>query len=644
MKLNGYTGVIRELDSWLYRDGRTDYAILIPEQASEAERFAARELTAIFEKAGVAIKTVTDGGITADPEKKYIALGNTVYFAALGIKMTQKEFKFDGFIIESVGNTYVIRGVNHTGTTFGVYGFCEYAMGYRYYCWDEWTVAREAKNREFHIKDIPTFFCRAAFSYDTEKYTDHAHRLRITGQAIPKETWHGEGTPWSVLEDQSFALQIMDVNKYRAEHPDWYYLSPEYEGWPIPKGLPQICYSKGLLPDREGGFFDTFMENLIHDYIEKEKDQCFFMLGTSDNHDICNCPDCQKAIEKYTYSGLNMLFVNKVADAVEAWRLENCPERDFYLVTFAYITTQEPPVYWVEGKPVPTDPQVIARDNVIVRWAPIYANYCYPLLDEEHNADSRRSLLGWAAVAKHFGVWDYRSDFNTPLFPYPFGLTAQANHDIYLQYGMMDVFNQAQHFNGGPIFQQMDDFARARMHWNGKEEYAELTDEFRKAYYKEAEPYVTEYLQLLEDSYGLWLSRGWTGLCHNRALLHKNYFRLEEMLQHKAILDKALSSAKTQKVYDRVNALTVFYKMVLICDFTLDLPREEMLELIRFMRNARRYDLGLFCRWSKNGVRRYMQITEYLDEAEQVALGNRKEEERTLIYMGADHKAMYQKD
>ena len=114
------------------------------------------------------------------------------------------------------------------------------------------------------------------------------------------------------------------------------------------------------------------------------------------------------------------------------------------------------------------------------------------------------------------------------------------------------------------------------------------------------------------------------------------------MLAHKAVLDKALAAAKTQQVYDRVNALTVFYKMVLICNFTLELPQAEMLALIRFMRDARRYDMGLFCRWSKNGVRRYMQITEYLDEAEQVALGKRKEEERTLIYMGEDHKALYQ--
>ena len=132
MKLNGYTGTITEAAGWLYRDGKTDYRILIPAEATEAERHAAAELTWIFSLAGVAVETVTDEGLTADPQAKYIALGNTVYFQALGMVLTQKEFKFDGFIIESMGSTYIVKGVGDTGTCFGTYGFAEYAMGYRY--------------------------------------------------------------------------------------------------------------------------------------------------------------------------------------------------------------------------------------------------------------------------------------------------------------------------------------------------------------------------------------------------------------------------------------------------------------------------------------------------------------------------------
>ena len=44
MRLNGYTGIILPLEGWLYRQGKTDYQLLLPENSSEAERFAAREL------------------------------------------------------------------------------------------------------------------------------------------------------------------------------------------------------------------------------------------------------------------------------------------------------------------------------------------------------------------------------------------------------------------------------------------------------------------------------------------------------------------------------------------------------------------------------------------------------------------------
>ena len=55
MKLNGYKGTITPGQGWLYKDGKTDYALLIPADASEAERFAAQELTWIFSIAGVEV-------------------------------------------------------------------------------------------------------------------------------------------------------------------------------------------------------------------------------------------------------------------------------------------------------------------------------------------------------------------------------------------------------------------------------------------------------------------------------------------------------------------------------------------------------------------------------------------------------------
>ena len=55
MKLNGYQGTITPGQGWLYKDAKTDYTLLIPADASEAERYAAEELTWIFSIAGVEV-------------------------------------------------------------------------------------------------------------------------------------------------------------------------------------------------------------------------------------------------------------------------------------------------------------------------------------------------------------------------------------------------------------------------------------------------------------------------------------------------------------------------------------------------------------------------------------------------------------
>ena len=629
MERRGYLGEITLRKDTLYRDGKTDYRILIPEKATEAEAFAASELTDIFHKAGVSIETVADKGLTADPDCKFIALGNTVYFRALNRKLTQKEFKFDGYIIETLGNTHIVKGVGDTGTCFGAYGFAEYAMGWRYYFEDEWKVDIAAQNRDFHMKDVPTFLGRYAYSYYTASEPDHGFRLRVNGQYFRQEPRHGEACPWSSLHDQSLPYQIMPFERYMDAHPDWYYVNQDWvENDPFYNKRPQICFSKAILSDSEGGFFDTFVKNLLEDFIIPEEKRQFFMLGISDNRAVCDCSACREAVEKYTVQGLNMRFVNKVADAVEAWRRENAPQREIYLVTFAYYPSPDPPVKWVGEEPVPVDDSVIVRDNVIVRIAPIMANYRYDLLDPVHNPNSRKALVGWNKIAKHLAVWDYRSDFGTQVFPFPTTVSAQANHDIYKQLGILDVFNQAQPFTGGQPFLKMDDFARARMHWYGEERYEELTDEFRKAYYREAEPEVTQYLHFLENAYQGWVDRGWTTRINSRACIRKYLHTVEDLYRHKELLDRALAATKTQLVYDRVNELTLFYKFTLVICFPLEIPREEALAIIADLRElAAKNEMDMF-------LRRTGSVEQWLQDAENIVLGKVKEEDRECKLKG----------
>lgn len=619
MKLSGYTGSIAPRAGMLYENGKTEYRILLPAQPLEGEIFAAQELTRILEKAGVRIETHREG--ECPPTGKFFALGRTSHFLKLGLTMTPAEYKFDGFVIETVGNAHIICGVGATGTCFGVYSFCERAMGYRYYARDEWRVAAAAGEWEFHLKEVPSFLGRNAYSYLTATDADHGYRLRLNGDVVKRFRRHGEKTPWSSLHDQSYALQIMDYTVYRGEHPDWYYLPEGWEELPPPKCYPQLCVSKAMTPDREGGFFDTFVKNLIENYIITEKDKIFFMLGLSDHNTVCQCDACREAAEKYTVSGHAMRFTNLVADAVEAWRRENAPERLIYLVTFAYLSTFDPPVREQDGAYIPVDASVIARDNVIVRNAPIRADYVYPLLDGEHNAASRASLLGWKAVAKHMAIWDYRQDFHSQVFPYPLYTTAK-NIKAYLELGVLDVFYQAQAFCEGSPFIEMDDFALSRLSWNSDEDYDELTAEFRKAYYDDAEPFVTEYLRDIRQFHLTMKERGWTGMCHAHAAHRSDYYAPADPYRFKAVLDKAEAAARALEdparsavILRRVESLTLYYKGLLLDVFPHTLGRDEALELVSDVRRICR-ECGLSC-WAH-----WKATEDYLRDIEDLILGN----------------------
>jgi hypothetical protein len=284
-----------------------------------------------------------------------------------------------------------------------------------------------------------------------------------------------------------------------------------------------------------------------------------------------------------------------------------------------------------DGTFFPIDGSVVARDNVIVQFAPIHANYLYPMLDPAHNTSSRNSFLGWRAVAKNMCVWDYRQDFHDNAFPYPSSVTAQQNLEDYHRLGMVEVFNQNTSLSIGPPFVEMDDFARARLQWNIKENYDELKQEFMQAFYKDSAPFVLEYHNAVVDYYKVMEARGWTVDCHHGAL-HRPYLHtMEDMYAFKAILDKALAAAPNQTVYDRVNYLTLFYKFTLLTCFATKLQKEEALALVDDARAIAK----------KRGLDRFMHkhsTDDMLDDCRDVILGIKTDAERRFPWRTLDHK------
>lgn len=591
---------INDTEHVLYDNGQTDYRIIIPAEYTASEQFAAQELANIFYLASKTTPEIISENDN-DIKTNLISIGDTQIMTDAEVVATYEEFGRDGYRIKTVGTNVVLAAAGEVGKIYSVYEFARVNLGYTYYAADEIAVTKNSKVmlKDFDLTDTPSFIGRDVYSYDTRTNADHSIRLRTNGIYPPWQSKHGEGTHWSTLNDQSFVTQILRYEEYVDEHSDWYYLEPNNNSG---KSLyAQIDFWKGYYDDQgSDSMFWTFVNNLINDYIIPETKKSFFMLGITDNtffgtglkppvaisddasqqekdeyasklakynQDIASY---NEDLDKYHKSGMAMRFINKVADEVEKWRKENAPEREINLVTFAYAALFEAPTKVVDGQHIPLDDSVIARDNVIVRYAPISAYYMYDLLNEEYNAESKESILGWSAVASKLAVWDYRVDYWSYGVPFPQWQSAYANLKIYYDYGFIDVYNQGCTPNSGTPFVTLDNYVRSRLLWDIELDYNELTDDFINHYYKEAAPYIDEYRTLLmihfenhikslnyagHSHYGLMVANFWPETIINSI---ENIF-LEAYKEITPIADT--DPELYQKIKTRLDTESIFYRL-----------------------------------------------------------------------------------
>ena len=601
------------------KNGFTDYSVLIAPDNNPTVKYVADELVRMVKEAtGATLPIITE------KKGKVISLGDNSYSKAVGLKATTAEITRHGFKIKTFGEDVIIVSSSNTGLIYAMQRYLELNMGYMYYHWEEIRYGDELVARDLDVVDFPDFLNRDVFSYDTLKRQENHVKLYNCGSAINKNSdknlssivmcgnKYGEGSWWSTLHDQSLALQLVDYKVYREKYPHWFFGK---EGGTNGTN-PHICYTEALYSrdeyekgdfsepnynDGRHGLFWTLVYNLINNYIAVETDKSLFQLGMSDNRDFCNCERCNRDVDKYTRSGIALRFANAVADEVKKWQMENCPEREIYLTMFAYMTIVDPPTVktiGADGKPVwtPIDESVVARDNIIIRYAPIQDFYMFSFLDEEHNPESYNALNGWTKIAKHFAVWDYRVDFGSIHTPFPQWITAQENIRLYKKLGFVDVFHQACRTSGGVPFISMDNFARSRMLWDTTLEYNDLINEFIDAFYGEAGDAIREYMSYLTKHYW-WANKelNYKGHSHYSVGRKKEHFPLSFVHDVEAIFKKGYDAMEKIKdsnperyamIKKRFDGESLFYRFCKLVYYPKNYKREELAYEAHYFKEA----------------------------------------------------------
>ena len=172
-------------DFVLAEKGKSEYSIIIPENASEYETFAAEELRNLFlEATGAQLAIYSDKGRTFSDSAKYISISDTEVLKGSGVEADYAVYKESGTRLKNVGSCVILTGARDEGALYAVYDFLNILFDYEYYDVDAYRLNKSdtVKLPVLDVSNIPDNDYRMYGDYLQEDNAGgsrfHAYRLR----------------------------------------------------------------------------------------------------------------------------------------------------------------------------------------------------------------------------------------------------------------------------------------------------------------------------------------------------------------------------------------------------------------------------------------------------------------------------------
>jgi hypothetical protein len=460
--------------------GTSPYRIaLSPGDASAAA--ASGELAYFLRLAsGHAFEVVEDGGLEYSPDGRYISLGNTALLRGSGIAVDDAKLGDSGYLIKTVGKSVFITGASSGlsfGTLYGAYDFLERVVGYRAYAADEIALsyAAEIPLYDFDILDIPDIGIRAAGFKQVIADGNYKSRMRLVDYA--------DSRYWVMFGHNQIDF-VLPKSMYMEEHPDWY----------SPDGRTLELTSDGMTAE--------FVER-AKGFIRNNPNAPYIMFGQPDTTGFSQSAASKEAVKTYgTEGGVQIVWLNKVAKALDEWLAAEYPGKKMTYVTFAYNATEAAPVKSVgkgaDGRDIyePFHPDAVPRENVGILYAPIGMDFSRNIY-ETRNESSAASFLGWNALTENVFIWSYCTNFSNYFYNFNnFGALPET-YKIFFQSGVKYVFDQGPVNAVTPAFAEMRIFTQSRLLWDTSLDPEVLRDDFMEHYFKGAAPALRSYYDLL---------------------------------------------------------------------------------------------------------------------------------------------------
>ena len=498
----------------LFNAGKTDYVILVSNDASISEKYAASELQYwLKEISGISFPIINE---IQTVKRKRIIVG---FFPEVlkSFRIQRPKDDDQGFVYGNQGDDIYIVGGRNYGTLYGVYSFLENEFSCRWYTKDVSVAPKQVKWSfiELYDKESPTFEYRNVYYYDALDVDWSLHN-KINGQNQTKKTKYGSffTTNSAIWGFHTFST-LIPPEKYFNSHPDYFSL----RGGKRTKD--QLCLSNSSVLQ--------LCKESLRQIIKKYPNYRVYSITQNDTPKPCQCNKCQQLVKKYgDEAGLMIWFVNQVAASLES----EYPDKLF--ATFAYSYTRNAPI------------NIAPRKNVIIRLCTSGCCESHPIDLCKNNVSFINDLSRWSKLSSSIYLWDYVVSFRQYLLPFPNIRTLKNNILAYKRYNVNGVMNEGTYNTPGGDFSELRAYLLAKLLWNPEINVDNVIDDFMKGYYQNSSSYMKLYFDKVQK-----LSSENVHIKH--IVTDQNGIYSTDFINSSlSLLTKAEKAANSEEVLDRV--------------------------------------------------------------------------------------------
>jgi len=474
--------------------GKTSHVIALANDAIPAEKKAAEQLQKYLQEiTGAKFDIKSESDVPSTTPRIFVGPGEHV--RKMLPNQDWESLGTDGIVLKREGQDLILAGGRPRGTLYAVFEFLEKQAGVRW-----WT------SKESHIPNTPELKVgeldityRPVFDYRDHYTTEMAEDPKLATIFRENGTYQKQPPEWGgfykLIGWVHTSFHLLPPSEYFAKHPDWYSdAANENKPSTASSVMPntensQLCFTNPAVADEMAKRVIEAIRTNPDNYTRDSRG--YIAVDENDNGHYCACENCRTlAAAEGSESGPVVHFVNSVASKVK----EEYP--NFLIETLAYRGSIRPPN------------TLRPAENVIIRLAPLQADFSRP-----HNTDrnaiapevtepARDYLIGWGKITPQVFVWNYVTNFQYTMLPYPNWDGLAEDLRFFAANKVTSIFQQGDSYtNGVGDFVQLRTWVLSKLMWDPQLDQSKLMDEFLAGYYGAAAPYLREYIEHIKRKF-----------------------------------------------------------------------------------------------------------------------------------------------